>query len=213
MNPIRVTVFEDHKILREGLEQLINATPNLLCSGAYPDCKRLTTRLTLSKPDVVLLDIKMPGMSGIEAIKSIKAHDPAIRILMQTVFEDDDKIFAAICAGASGYVLKKIPPAELMHAIFDVFNGGAPLTSSIAVKVLQMFKKASLQPEQIDQELSAREREILLCLVKGMSYKMIADACSITYDTVRFHMKNIYEKLHVHSMTEAVVKAISLRIV
>ncbi|MFI5219726.1 MAG: response regulator [Bacteroidia bacterium] len=210
---IRVAIFEDYKVLREGLSHLINATEGLSCTGAFPDCNKLIKNIEQSKPDVVLMDIKMPGMSGIEAVKIIRAHNSAIRILMQTVFEDDDKVFAAICAGASGYVLKKIPPGELMDAIKEVSNGGSPLTGSIANKVLQMFQKLSLPQSQINEDLSAREKEILTCLVKGMSYKMIADACSISYDTVRFHMKNIYEKLHVHSMTEAVAKAINQHIV
>jgi DNA-binding NarL/FixJ family response regulator len=210
---IRVAIFEDYKDLRNGLYQLINGTEGLCCTGAFPDCGKLIKNIEQSKPDVVLMDIKMPGISGIEAAKMIRAYNPAIRILMQTVFEDDDKIFAAICAGASGYILKKTAPAVLLESIREVYNGGAPLTGSIAGKVLQMFQKIALPPLKDNITLSAREKEILACLVNGMSYKMIAESCSISYDTVRFHMKNIYEKLHVNSMTEAVAKAINQHIV
>jgi DNA-binding NarL/FixJ family response regulator len=159
------------------------------------------------------MDIQMPGISGIEAVKIICAIYPSIRILMQTVFEDEDKIFAAICAGASGYILKKTPPSALLEAIREVHTGGAPLTGSIANKVLQMFQKISVPPDQDVVMLSEREKEILTHLVNGVNCKMIGDLCSISYDTVRFHIKNIYEKLHVHSMSEAVAKAIRQRIV
>jgi DNA-binding NarL/FixJ family response regulator len=210
---IRVTVFEDYKLLRDGLFHLINGTSDLTCTGAYPDCNKLIPRIEQSKPDVILMDIKMPGITGIEAVKIIRAHDPSIRILMQTVFEEEDKIFSAICSGASGYILKKTAPAVLLNSIREVFNGGAPLTGIIAEKVLQMFKKISAPQTDDCPTLSVREKEILSHLVNGMSYKMIADVCSISYDTVRFHMKNIYEKLHVNSMTEAVAKAINQHIV
>lgn len=210
---IRVALFEDYKILREGLYQLINGTEGLCCSGAFPDCNKLIKNIEQSTPDVVLMDIQMPGISGIEGVKIIRQHNPAIRILMQTVFEDDDKIFAAICAGASGYILKKTPPSALIEAIKEVHSGGAPMTGTIANRVLQMFQKISIPPSQDVTMLSEREKEILTHLVNGVNCKMIADLCNISYDTVRFHIKNIYEKLHVHSMSEAVAKAIKQRIV
>jgi len=210
---IKVVLFDDYKILREGLYQLINGSDGLCCAGAFPDCNHLLRNIEQTKPDVVLMDIQMPGISGIEAVKMIRQNYPSIRILMQTVFEDEDKIFAAICAGASGYILKKTPPSALLEAIREVYSGGAPLTGSIASKVLQMFQKISVPPEQDVVMLSDREKEILTHLVNGVNCKMIADLCNITYDTVRFHIKNIYEKLHVHSMSEAVAKAIKQRIV
>jgi len=210
---IRVAIFDDYKLLREGLFQLINGTEGLCCAGAFADCNKLLKNIEQSKPDVILMDIQMPGISGIEAVKIIRAHYPSIRILMQTVFEDDDKIFAAICAGASGYILKKTSPSGLLEAIREVHAGGAPLTGSIANRVLQMFQKISVPPEQDLVMLSDREKEILTHLVNGVNCKMIGDMCNIAYDTVRFHIKNIYEKLHVHSMSEAVAKAIKQRIV
>ena len=210
---IRVAIFEDYKILRDGLYQLINGTEGMCCIGAFGDCNKLVKNIQQSEPHVVLMDIQLPGISGIEGVKIIRDYNPAIRILIQTVFEDDDKIFAAICAGASGYILKKTPPSALIDAIREVYNGGAPLTGNIANRVLLMFQKISAPPTNECRTLSVREREILGHLVNGLSYKMIADNCSITYDTVRFHMKNIYEKLHVTSMTEAVAKAINQRIV
>ncbi len=210
---IRVAIFEDYTTLREGLFQLINGTEGMCCSGAFGDCNKLLKNIQQSEPHVVLMDIQMPGISGIEGVKILRHFNPAIRILIQTVFEDEDKIFAAICAGASGYILKKTSPVMLIDAIREVHNGGAPLTGNIANKVLQMFQKISVPPTDECRTLSVREKEILTHLVNGQSYKMIADACSITYDTVRFHMKNIYDKLHVTSMTEAVAKAINQRIV
>ena len=205
---IRVTIFEDYKILREGLYQLINGTDGLSCAGAFPDCQNLVKNIQRTQPDVVLMDIRMPGISGIEGVKIIREKFPTVRILMQTVFEDEDKIFSAICAGASGYILKKTAPSALLEAIREVHNGGASLTGSIANKVLQMFQKISAPPSQDLVLLSEREKEILTHLVNGVNCKMIADLCNISYDTVRFHIKNIYEKLHVHSMSEAVAKAI-----
>src|SRR5437868_8175703 len=190
---IRVVLFEDHKVLREGLYQLINGTEGLCCAGAFPDCSKLLKNIEHTKPDVVLMDIKMPGISGIEAVKIIRQNHTTIRILMQTVFEDENKIFAAICAGASGYILKKTPPSALIEAIKEVHNGGAPLTGIIASKVLEMFQKISTLPSHDITILSEREKEILTHLVNGVNCKMIAGLCSISYDTVRFHIKNIYE--------------------
>jgi DNA-binding NarL/FixJ family response regulator len=159
-----------------------------------------------------LMDIEMPGTTGIEGVAKIKAKFPGIKILMETIFEDDDKIFNSICAGAEGYILKGTPPVEILEAIKEIKEGGSPMTPSIANKVLKMLtKNDSVLPEEFN--LTRREKEILVCLVAGMSYKMIADECNISMDTVNMHIKNIYKKLQVHSKSEAVVKAVKKRIV
>ncbi len=159
-------------------------------------------------PHVVLMDIQMPGINGIEGVKVITSHFPEIKIIMQTVVEDDDKIFASICNGASGYLLKNTTPSKLLQAIVEVHEGGAPMTPLIAQKVLDKFRRQSPASSKELSTLSAREKEILECLVEGMSYKMIAASCKISIDTVRFHIRHIYEKLHVSSKSEAVSKAI-----
>lgn len=211
---IKVVVFEDNKMLRESLAQLIDSSGKLTCTGAFPDATKLNRNLELSNPDVVLMDIDMPGISGIEAVQKIKEKSPDIKILMQTVFDDNDKIFAAICAGASGYMLKSTTPQKMIEAIVETYHGGAPMTASVASKVLQMFRLHSTtdaKREFID--LSNREKEILSLLVKGKSYKAVASECFIAIDTVGTHVRHIYEKLHVHSKSEAVAKAINQRLI
>ena len=208
---IRVIIFEDNGLLRESLYQLINGTEGLNCAGAFGNCNDIVFNLKKTAPQVVLMDIQMPGMNGIEGVKVIKTNFPEIKIIMQTVVEDDDKIFASICSGASGYLLKNTTPARLLQAIVEVYEGGAPMTPVIAQKVLDKFRRqAPASSEELD-ELSVREKEILERLVQGMSYKMIAAECAISTDTVRHHIRNIYDKLHVHSKSEAVVKAIKGR--
>jgi len=209
---IKVAIFEDNNRLREGLCQLINGSPGFNCVGAYANCDDLLHHISESKPDVVLMDIEMPGITGIEGVARIKANFPEIKILMETIFEDDDKIFNSICAGAEGYILKGTSPVEILDAIKEIKEGGSPMTPSIANKVLKMLtKNDSVLPEEFN--LTRREKEILLCLVEGMSYKMIADECNISIDTVNMHIKNIYKKLQVHSKSEAVLKAVKKRIV
>lgn len=191
---------------------LVEGTNGLQLAGAFPDCNDVLSKIRQTLPDVVLMDIEMPGLSGIDAVRLVKQHFPDITVIMQTVFEDEEKVFKAICNGASGYLLKDTPPAKLMEAIMEASHGGAPMSPSIAKKTLHLFQKF-LAPvnDDIKKEnyhLSPRETEILQWLVKGYSYKMIASACSISFDTVRTHIRNIYDKLHVASMTEAVAKAI-----
>lgn len=210
---IKVVIFEDNRNLREGLAAMIGGTPGFECAGAFPNCNNLLKNISLAKPDVVLMDIEMPGINGIEAVAIIKEEHPEIKILMETIFDDDEKIFNSICAGAEGYILKHTSPAEIMEAIKEIYEGGSPMTPSIANRVLKMVK---VRPEPGNKEsfdLSLREKEILTCLVKGMSYKMIADTCFISIETVNVHIKNIYKKLQVHSKSEAVAKAIRGRIV
>ncbi len=211
---IRVAIFEDNKHLRETFELLLNSADGFVCTGAYPDCSDLLTDLEAATCDIVLMDIEMPGMNGIEATKSVKAHFPSINILIQTVFFDDNYIFEAICAGASGYILKSTTPDGYLEAIRDVHAGGSPMTPGIARRVLELFKK-NLQPASPakDYSLTVQEKKVLQLLVEGKSYKMIAAALSVAFDTVKAHVTNIYAKLHVHSGTEAVSLALREKIV
>jgi DNA-binding NarL/FixJ family response regulator len=209
---IKVVIFEDNYLLRESLYQLINGTAGLSCAGAFANCEDIIFNIQKTMPQVVLMDIQMPGTTGIEGVKIIKKNFPEIKIIMQTVVEDDDKIFQSICNGASGYLLKSTTPARLLQAIEEVNEWGAPMTPSIAQKVLEKFRRQSPVSLNEMNDLSDREKEILNCLVEGMSYKMIASSCKISIDTVRFHIRNIYDKLHVSSKSEAVIKAMKGKI-
>ena len=213
MKRISVAIFEDNKHLRESLSYLISGTPDLSCVGAYANGNDLRNQLNKVAADVVLMDIEMPGMNGIEAVKLIKQEFPQTQVLMQTVFHDDENIYKAICAGASGYLLKTTTPAGYIEAIKDVYNGGSPMTGSIARRVLQLFQKNNPDLQRPDYQLTPKEKEVLQELVKGKSFKMIAGDIGTTYETVRTHMKNIYAKLHVNSNTEAVSKALLEKIV
>lgn len=203
----KVAIFEDNTLLRQVMTDLINNTMNFICSGSYPDANNVLRKIQQSDPDVILMDVEMPGTDGISAVIQIKKHYPAKLILMQTVIEENDKIFDAICAGASGYLLKNTPPAKLIEAINEARAGGSPMSPVVARKVLENFSSLRQITNKDKIELSDRETEILHHLVTGDSYKMIADACFISLDTVKFHIKNIYEKLHVNSKAEAVAKA------
>ena len=209
---IKVAIFDDNRSLREGLFQLINGSEGFQCVGAFANCDHIIKNLKESKPDVVLMDIEMPGLSGIEAVKVLKENFPEIKVLMETIFEDNDKIFGAVCNGAEGYILKNTPPALILSAIKEIYEGGAPMTPSVASKVLKMVKKSQSSSTE-SFALTEREKEILKSLVEGMSYKMIAATYFISIDTVSGHIKNIYKKLQVHSKSEAVAKAIKGKIV
>ncbi len=210
---IRVCIVEDNKRLRDSLCEVLNMSEGFEVAGAFADANSIVSDIGHASCDVVLMDIRMPGTDGITALKLLKQKFPGIRVIMQTVFEEDDKIFNAICAGASGYILKSAGPQDYLQAIREAQAGGAPITGSVAAKVLAMFKAIGDSDEPPPALLSEREKEILGYLVKGLGYKMIADKCHITYDTVRFHMKNIYSKLHVESMTEAVAMAIRKKLI
>jgi DNA-binding NarL/FixJ family response regulator len=213
MNNIKVVIFEDNTNLRRGLATLINGSEGFECAGAFGNCDKLIKNITDTKPDVVLMDIEMPGMDGIEAVKMLKPQFPEIKILMETIFEDDEKVFYSICNGAEGYILKNTPPAQILEAIREIHEGGAPMTPSIASKVLAMFKSGKSFDKNESYDLTGREMEVLKYLVDGMSYKLIAEKCFVSIDTVSSHVKNIYKKLQVHSKSEAVAKAIKGRIV
>jgi len=213
MEKIKVALYEDNNSLRDSLSRLISAYPEFSLTGAYPNAINIMENIATAQPDVVLMDIDMPGISGIDAVAMVKNKYPEIRIIMQTVFDDNDKIFRSICAGAVGYILKKKSPTEILDAIKEGHKGGAPITPSIAVKILSMFKQFGVSVKNKEIDLSERETEILSHLTKGLSYKMIADTCQIKFNTVHSHIKKIYQKLHVNSASEAVVKAIQQRIV
>jgi DNA-binding NarL/FixJ family response regulator len=208
---IKVAIFEDNTSLRNSLYQLVNGSEGYQCVGAFKDCSDVLEEIKTTKPDVVLMDIQMPGINGIEAVRMIRNEYPDLKILMQTIFEDEQKIFDSIYSGASGYILKTTSPARILDFIKETFEGGAPMSPTIAVKVLKMLHQSATKHANFD--LSDREKEVLSCLVKGMSYKLIADACYISIDTVRGHIRHIYEKLHVHSKGEAISTAINNKII
>jgi len=208
LSNIKVVIFDDNDTLRDSITLLFGETKDLTLVGSYSHCLDVVQNLQDTQPDVVIMDIDMPGMNGIEGVKLIRKNCPSVQILMFTVFDDEEKVFAAVKSGAAGYILKNAEPSQLVQAIVEVYNGGAPMTPGIARKVLQQFQ-TFLPEEKTDYHLSNREKEVLALLVSGFSYKMISAKLDITYDTVRAHMKKIYEKLHVASMTEAVAKAIN----
>ncbi len=205
----KILVYDDNVGRQEALELLIESCSDMHFVGARKNCDNVEADILHMMPDVVLMDIDMPGTNGIEGLKRIRNQAPEIYIIMQTVFEDEEKIFTAIHAGAHGYFLKKTKPEKLIDGIRDVLEGGAPMTSSVARKVLHMFTQQPSDRIMNPFDLTEREIEILSMLAKGLSYKMIADAGGITFHTVNSHLKKIYEKLHVHSATEAVSKAFS----
>lgn len=208
---MKIALFEDNPKFRESLEYIIVTSQDMELCGSFADTNRLLQRIEALQPDVVLMDINIPGKNGIEAVKEIKEHYPQVQVCMQTVFEEDDKVFASLCAGASGYILKNTPSDKILQAVREVAAGGAFFTPSIAKKVLHSFHEQPAQAEYI--RLSEKEREVLKHLVDGLSYKMIADKVNVSFHTIHSHIKNIYEKLHVNSKSEAVAKALKNRLI
>lgn len=206
-NKLKIAIIEDHQATREGIAVLLGNVPGHEIVGRFASMELALARLPLDPPNVLLVDIGLPGMSGIEGVRLIRERFPAIQILMLTVHSDNESVFEAICAGASGYLLKETPPARLVAAIRELLEGGAPMSPEIARKVVLMFQRVA-PPRNQDNQLSPREFQILKLLAEGHSYKTCADQLSLSLDTVRFHIRNIYERLHVHSKSEAVLKAL-----
>jgi len=208
----KILLYDDNEALRWSMETLIADNEDLDLLATRPDAQNLATDLLTFNPDVVLMDIDMPGINGVEAVRLIRRTNEKLPVIMLTVFDDNENIFNAICAGASGYILKRYASEEIPAAIRNVMSGGAPMTGSVARKVLQMVPTAKNE-EQENYNLSKRETELLQLLVNGFSYKMIGYELNISIDTVRSHIRKIYDKLHVHSATEAVSLAIKKRII
>ena len=209
---VQILVYDDSDVIRESLRTLLFEEPGFEVIAMLANAETVETDISQLKPDVVLMDIDMPEVNGVEAVKRIRKLNPQLPIIMLTVFDDNENIFKAIYAGASGYILKRYVTIEIVAAIHNVLTGGAPMTGTVAKKVLQMLPVA-ISVEEENQVLTVKEKDILQLLVNGYSYKMIASEISISIDTVRFHIKKIYDKLHVHSSVGAVSKAIKDKII
>ncbi len=206
---LRIAIFDDNAKRREGLQLLIDSTENMSFVGSWPDCRDVVRHIAESTPDVVLMDIDMPHVDGIAGVVLIRKQFKDVKILMQTVFKDNEKIFDAILAGANGYLLKQTAPTKLIDGIIEVAQGGAPMTPIVASKVLKLFaQRGNGSSKTVDFNLTDREVEILRYLVDGYSYKMIADKCGVTYATVNTHVSHIYQKLQVKSVAGAVSLAV-----
>ncbi|GAA4925205.1 response regulator transcription factor [Mucilaginibacter defluvii] len=211
---IKVAIFDDNKNIRNSIVLLLNTDPEFELVGTFTDAKNCVEKVLSCRPDVVLMDIEMPGVNGIEAVKMLRQEVPNISVIIQTVFEDEDRIFDSLKAGASGYILKTCLK-DLGNAIRETVAGGSPMTPWVARKVLNMIynSKESKRAPNMEYNLTVKEKEVLTHIVNGLSYKMIGGEMNISYETVRSHVKKIYEKLHVASLTEAVAKAINQQIV
>jgi DNA-binding NarL/FixJ family response regulator len=205
--PIRVAIVEDEPMMRKGLSLLIDGTPGYRCTGAFGSMEEALRSLGREAPDVLLLDIHLPGMPGSEGARVLREKYPALQILMLTVYDEEERIFESICNGACGYLLKKTPPAELLSAIRQAQQGGAPMSPEVARKVVELFRKTG-PTEKIDHNLTPHEVRLLGMLAEGYQYKEAADKLNLSVNTIRTHVRSIYDKLHVHSKTEAVRKAL-----
>lgn len=200
-----IIIFEDHDYFRQSLTDILNLVEDFEVLASFENCNEILEHVKQLKPSVLLMDISMKGVDGIEGLKRVRTCYKTLPVIMLTVFEDNDNIFEAICNGASGYLLKSTPLQNIPDAIRDVLKGGAPMTSSIARKVIQSFQKSNSKSTE-HFGLTQREQQVLELLTSGHSYKMIADKCNVSIETVRSHIKKIYEKLQVHSATEAAAK-------
>ncbi len=208
---IKVVIYDDHLQRCESLRALLMLTEGMACVGSFGDCTQVVEDMQKLQPDIVLMDIEMPGADGISGVLQIKKAFPHIRIIMQTIFEDEARIFACLQAGAEGYILKNAGADKILESIRDVHEGGASMTPSVALRVMKYFNQTKVQANEYN--LTGKEREVLAFLAEGNSYKMVASKLGITYSTVNTHIKKIYEKLHVHSLGEAVSLALKNRIV
>ena len=206
--PVRVVVIEDLREVREGLVMLINGTSGFCCAGSYRTMEDALRGIADARPHVVLTDIGLPGMDGIEGTRLLRERLPDVPILALTVYDDDGNVFNAICAGASGYLLKNTPPARLLESLQEVADGGAPMSPEVARRVLTLFRTFRPPPERAASDLTPQELALLKLMVEGHHYKTAAREMGISTNTVSFHLKHIYEKLQVHSKTEAVAKAL-----
>ena len=210
--PIKVAIVEDERDIRECLTFLVSGSAGFTCTGNFRSMEEALDKIGNALPDVVLSDIGLPGMSGIEGIKLLKARYPNLLILMLTVYDDDERIFDAMCAGASGYLLKKTPPVKLLESLREAVQGGAPMSPEVARRVIQLFREIR-PPERADYQLTPHETRLLKLFVEGHNYKTAAVELGVSVNTVNFHVRSIYEKLQVHSRSEAVAKALLNRLV
>ncbi|HUC76405.1 MAG TPA: response regulator transcription factor [Vicinamibacterales bacterium] len=211
-NDIRVAIIEDERDIRESLSVLVNGTPGYSCTGSYRTMEEALDRIALQLPDIVLSDIGLPGRSGIEGVKLLKERHPQLLVLMLTVYDDDERIFEAMCAGACGYLLKKTPPARLLESLKEAVQGGAPMSPEVARRVVALFREIR-PPDRADYQLTPHETRLLKLFVEGHNYKTAAVELGVSVNTVNFHVRHIYEKLQVHSRSEAVAKALRNRLV
>jgi DNA-binding NarL/FixJ family response regulator len=209
---IRTAIVEDRREIREGLVVLINGTPGYVCTGSYGSMEEAIEKIRREMPEVVLCDIGLPGMDGIEGIRLLKERHPSLQLLMLTVYDDDERIFDALCAGASGYLLKRTPPARLLEALREAVTGGAPMSPEVAARVIKLFRDIR-PPARPDCDLTPHETRLLKLLVEGHNYTTAATELGVSYNTVKFHMRHVYEKLQVHSKSEAVARALRDRLV
>lgn len=209
---INTAIVEDIRDIREGLTTLINFTEGFACNGSYRSMEEAFTRIRGNVPDVLLSDIGLPGMNGIDGIRILKEQYPEMTVLMLTIYDDDERIFDAICAGATGYLLKRTPPARILENIKEAVSGGAPMSPEVARRVIMLFRDIR-PPERVDYDLTPHETRLLKLLVEGHNYTTAADELNVSYNTVKFHMRHIYEKLQVHSKSAAVAKALRDRLV